>query len=871
LHNLYGPTETAIEVTSWSCPVDFEGGTVPIGRPISNVRLYVLDAYGELVSQGAVGELCIGGAAVGRGYSHRPEQTAERFVADAYALEPGARMYRTGDLVRHLADGNLEFLGRADQQVKVRGFRIELGEIEARLREHAWVRDAVVVAREDAPGDTRLVAYVTSADGADESELVATLRGFLGERLPEYMVPSAIVRLASLPLTPSGKLDRRALPAPGADAVAARSYEAPRGELEATLARHWSELLGVERVGRQDHFFELGGHSLLAVRLLSRAREASGTELPLATLFSAPVLWEQAVAIANLQRERVRQDMPSMARVSRENPLALSFAQQRLWFLAELGAGTSYHMPLGLRLFGPLDVSAWRRSLDVLVSRHEALRSVFVSVDDDGEPHVELLPAASGFSLVEEDLQGSADARSRVEALQEEEAEAPFDLSRGPLIRGRLLRLGPEEHVFLLTQHHIVSDGWSMGVLMRELGALYRAFVAGEEDPLPPLEIQYPDYAAWQRAWLSGERLEAQARYWRENLAGAPAQLELPTDRPRPREQSFAGGVVEVRLDAELTRALKRMSQELGTTLFMTVLAAWAAVLGRLSGQREVVIGTPSANRGRREIEGLIGFFVNTLPLRIDLSGEPSLGELLGRVRQTTLGAQESQELPFEQVVEIVSPPRRLDQTPVFQVMFAWQNEDEGRLSLPSLRVELANPRFETAKFDLEVALGEVDGAIVGVLSYATALFEASTAERYAGYLEATLRALAADAGQPAMRVAMLGAAEREQLLETFNRTAPSYPRELCVHALFEEQARRTPDAVAVVEGDVAISYDALNRHANRLAWRLIAKGVRPGDRVATLLPRGVSLVIAELGILKAGGAYVPLDPEAPSARNRGW
>ena len=502
------------------------------------------------------------------------------------------------------------------------------------------------------------------------------------------MVPSAFVRLEELPLTPNGKLDRKALPAPDGESMVKRSYEAPEGEIEETLARLWSELLGVERVGRQDHFFELGGHSLLAVRLLSRVREALQVEVPLTRLFGEPTLAGQGEAIAAIVESRGVQALPAIGRVSREGPLLLSFAQQRLWFLAKLGASATYHMPMGLRLRGRLDASALRRSLDRLVWRHESLRSVFVT--EDGEPRVKLLPAESGFALVEEDLEHAPDAGERLERMSREEAETPFNLEQGPLLRGRLIRLGPEEHVLLLTQHHIVSDGWSMGVFTRELGALYEAFASGKADPLPALDIQYPDYAAWQRAWLSGERLEAQSAYWRENLVGAPERLELPTDRPRPTEQSFAGGFVGLHLDGELTRGLKRVSQEQGATLLMTVLSAWSMVLSRLSGQEEVVIGIPTANRGRREVEGLIGFFVNTLALRIDVSGEPSVVELLSRVRKTALLAQEHQDLPFEQVVEIVSPPRRLDQSPVFQVMCTWEQGEGGGFALGGLKVEPA-------------------------------------------------------------------------------------------------------------------------------------------------------------------------------------
>ncbi|WP_292628142.1 condensation domain-containing protein, partial [Mesorhizobium sp.] len=513
--------------------------------------------------------------------------------------------------------------------------------------------------------------------------------------------------------------------------------------------------------------------------------------------------------------------------MSRDEPLALSFAQQRLWFLAQLDEGsTNYHIPLALRLRGVLDRSAWQRSLDRLFARHEALRSVFVA--SEGKPWVEVLPADAGLPVLEHDLRDRPDAQAALSDLCHEEARTPFDLSRGPLIRARLIRLADEEHVFLLAQHHIVSDGWSMGVLVRELSQLYPAFAAGQGDPLPPLAIQYPDYAAWQRQWLSGERLQTQAQYWRNALSGVPARLALPTDRVRPAQQSFAGASVPIVIDADLTRGLKRLSRQHGTTVFMTVLAAWAAVLSRLSGQDDVVIGVPSANRGRREIEELIGFFVNTLALRLDLSGAPSVSELLARTRRTALAAQEHQDLPFEQVVEIAQPPRHLDHTPLFQVILAWENNAVEPLDLPGLSVEAAGEGYDQVKFDLELSLGQHGEEIAGAFGYATALFDQATIERQRGYLLALLRAMVADARQPVGRIELLSPEERTYLLEDLNRTDADYPSDLCIHELFEAQVRQAPDAEAVVCDDERLSYGELNAQANRLAHHLISLGVRP-------------------------------------------
>ncbi|MER9275604.1 condensation domain-containing protein, partial [Mesorhizobium sp. M0643] len=515
------------------------------------------------------------------------------------------------------------------------------------------------------------------------------------------------------------------------------------------------------------------------MQLSSRLSRAVGVELPLTRLFARPVLADLAESIVEVLSRSGPQDLPAIATVSRNEPLVLSFAQQRIWFLAQLDEGsTNYHIPLALRLRGVLDRGAWQRSLDRLFARHEALRSVFVA--PEGKPWVEVLPPDAGLPVAEHDLRDRPDAEAALLDLCHEEARTPFDVARGPLIRGRLIRMSDEQHVFLLTQHHIVSDGWSMGVLVRELSQLYRAFEAGQDDPLPPLAIQYPDYAAWQRRWLSGERLQSQAQYWRDTLSDAPARLALPTDRPRPAQQSYAGAAVPIVIDADLTRGLKRLSRQHGTTLFMTVLAAWAAVLSRLSGQDDLVIGVPSANRGRGEIEELIGFFVNTLALRLDLSGEPSVSELLERTRRTALAAQEHQDLPFEQVVEIVQPPRHLDHTPLFQVMLAWQNNAVGSLDLPGLSVEAAGEGYDQVKFDLELSLCERGEEIAGTFGYATALFDQATIERQRGYLLALLRAMAADAGQPVGRIDILPAAERTYLLEDLNRTAAAYPSQRC-------------------------------------------------------------------------------------------
>ena len=855
LVNDYGPTETSVVATAGILqPSD---STIHIGRPIDNTRVYILDRYGALVPLGAVGELFIGGTGVARGYLHRPELTAERFHFDPFSAVDAARMYRSGDLVRYLPDGNLAFLGRNDHQVKIRGYRIELGEIEARLLDHPLVREVVVLAREDSPREKRLIAYLTTTPEADPAELAAVLRAHLIGRLPEYMAPAAYVRLKSFPLTPNGKVDRKALPAPDAEAYARHTYEAPEGAIEIVLAAIWGELLKVELVGRHDDFFELGGHSLLAVRVMSRIA-AFGVDLPLAALFASPTLRGFAAKVS----ERLSQGaalLPDIVPVPREGVLPLSFAQQRLWFLSELEQRSdSYHIPLALRLSGALDVAALRNSLNQLWARHEALRSVFVS--KDGQPEVHLLSPELRLPSVEHDFRQAPDAAAQLDRLSRAEARAPFDLAKGPLIRAQLIRMADEEYVFLLTQHHIVSDGWSLGILVNELSHLYRG------EALPELQIQYPDYAAWQRHWLAGERLREESEYWRAMLAGAPALLALPTDRPRPATQSLAGSQLPVHFDSKLTEGLKRVSQQHGATLFMSVLAAWAAVLSRLSGQEDVVIGTPTANRGHHQTEPLIGFFVNTLALRIDLSETPNGAELLARVRERVLSAQKHQDLPFEQVVEIVKPPRRMDHAPLFQVMFAWQNNETGQWNLPGIEVQPAEIVYETANFDLELNLFESRDEIAGTLRFSTALFDRATVEQHIGYLERMLEAMAADVGEPVARVDLLSPEERKLLLKTWNVTQ-EYPEQQCIHERFEQQVERTPDAFALAFEEETLTYAELNHQANRLAHRLIELGVSPEARVAICVERSTAMVAGLLAILKAGGGYVPLDPAYPRER----
>jgi amino acid adenylation domain-containing protein/FkbM family methyltransferase len=833
---------------------------IPIGRPIANTRIYLLDANGQPAPQGVAGEIHIGGVQVARGYLNRDALTAERFLPDPFAAEPNARMYKTGDLGRYLPDGNIVFLGRNDHQVKLRGFRIELGEIEAKLLAQQGIRDAVVTAREDRPGDKRLVAYLT-ADTQIDTE---TLRTSLQAVLPEYMVPAAWVQLEKLPLTPNSKLDRQALPAPEGDAYASRAYEVPQGDIETALASIWAGVLDlpVETIGRADHFFALGGHSLLAMRVVSRVRESLNADLGVTELFDHPVLAELAAIVA----QAAKPELPAIVPVSREQSIPLSFAQQRLWFLSQMqGISQAYHIPMGLRMQGALDCAALRRALDRIVARHEALRTTFVL--DDDQPVQRIAPADTGFALQEHDLHNERDIETALADMADAEAQAPFDLETGPLARGRLIRICEDEHVLLVTMHHIVSDGWSQGILVNEFSTLYNAYREGRDDPLPALSIQYADYAAWQRRWIDGDVLQAQAAYWQKTLTGAPVLLQLPTDRPRPAQQDFTSAYIEVVLEVELSAKLKALSEHHGTTLFMTLLAAWAAVLARLSGQDDLVIGTPVANRTRAEVEPLIGFFVNTLALRLDLSGDPSLAQWLLQAKQQTLAAQKHQDLPFEQVVELLNPPRSTAHSPLFQATFSWHNNDTGDLSLSGLELQPVGGSYQTSKYDLTLNLTELEGRIVGGIEYAAALFDPATMERHVAYLRRMLEEMTAAEAGAVSQLPIIGEAERTRLLEEWNATQAPYPKDKCAHELVEFQALARPDALAVQCGTEALSYGVLNERANRIAHRLLAIGAGPDMRVALCLERGVDLVVAMMAVLKAGAAYVPVDPASPPDR----
>ncbi|HEX2189518.1 MAG TPA: amino acid adenylation domain-containing protein, partial [Longimicrobiaceae bacterium] len=870
----YGATETPQAVGFHRVSGEpAEAEALPVGRGIEGVQLLVLARGGGLAGIGEVGEVCVRTPHLARGYLHDEAATRDRFVPNPLAGDPADRVYRTGDLGRFRPDGTVQVLGRADAQVKVRGFRVEPGEVEAALREHPSVREAAVVLRDMAAGPA-LVAYVVpaTADGASfppppcgEGPGEGVLRDWLRDRLPDYMVPAAFVALDALPLTPNGKLDRRALPAPEAGTGA--EHVAPRPGTEQALAEVWEEVLGVERVGAEDGFFALGGHSLLATRMVSRVREALGVELPLRALFEAPTLAGLAARVDALRQAGDAPALPPVRRVPREegDGLPLSFAQQRLWFIHRMDPlSAAYHLSYPLRLRGDLDVRALRRSLDGLAARHETLRTVFP--ERAGGPVQVVLPPAP-LHLPVADLRRLPEAAraDAVRRLVAEEAARPFDLGAGPLLRVLLARAAEREWVLCFTLHHVVSDGWSMGVLTREVNELYRAHSGGAPARLPELPVQYADYAAWQREWLEGGDLEAQLAWWRGRLADAPPLLELPTDFPRRAAASAPAGTLPLRLPRETGAALRELCRREGATPFMGLLAAFALLLSKYSGQEDVVVGSPIAGRTRTELEPLIGFFVNTLALRTGLGGDPSFRALLARVREATLGAYQHQDVPFERLVEELQPERSLSHTPLFQVMFALQNVERGELRLGDLRAEPVAAADEEARFDLSLTLFEEGEGFAGALSWRTDLFAAATAERMAEHLRRLLEGVLRDPDAPVGSVALLAPAERDRLLAAGDRRG-GFPREP-VHVLFAGQARVRPGAVALSHPGGTVTYAELDRRADALARRLLEAGTGPEARVGIFLERSPGLVTAMLAALKAGGAYVPLDPAYPAER----
>jgi amino acid adenylation domain-containing protein len=738
LWNTYGPTEATVVSTTCELSEGKLGGEVPIGRPIDDVRVYVLDGELDVVPEGVCGELFIGGRGLARGYLEEPALTASKFLPSPFGKESGARVYRSGDRCRWRRDGNLEYAGRVDHQVKLRGYRVELGEVQAVLESHPSVEEAVVTLGGEGV-EARLLGYcVYRRDGAEERvPTVAELRSYVGSRLPEYMVPSTVVRLSRLPLTPSGKVDRRALPAPEVERSQA-AHVGPRTPMERKLAAIWSEVLGVDRVGIHDDFFELGGHSLLVIQVYSRVKEELGTDVSLRRFFELPTIAGLAEAIP---AERMP-EAPPLRPVPRDRPLPLSFAQQRLWFLDQLMPNSPlFNVPVAARIHGSLSVPAAKKSLNEIVRRHETLRTTFAM---DSEPVQVIAPfrASVALPLVELGALSEAARESEATRLAREDASRPFDLSRGPLLRVRLLRLGERDHVVSLTMHHIVSDGWSAGILLHELETLYSAFSEGKGSPLPELPIQYADFAHWERQWLSGEPAERQLSYWKKQLAHLPA-LKLPTDFPRPSQRSLRGATRANYLEADLSKTLHAFSGQQGITLFMLFLAAFQTLLSREAGARDIVVGTDVANRSRTEVEALIGFFTNQLVLRTDLSGNPTFEEILRRVREVTLDAYAHQELPFNMLVEELAPKRDSGRVPLFQVKIEFQHVETPETPPEGLSFAPLGLSPGVSRDELHLSVRSVDGELFTSLTYSTDLFEDATIQRMLAHLETILRTVA--------------------------------------------------------------------------------------------------------------------------------
>jgi amino acid adenylation domain-containing protein len=865
--NGYGPTESTVCASIGLCQPD--GKKPSIGKPLSNLRIYILDANHQPLPPGIPGELCIAGVGLARGYLNRPELTAAKFIEiEVDLFGKTERIYKTGDLARWGNDGNLEYLGRIDEQVKLRGFRIELGEIESLLLQHPSVKEAVVILYET-DNNPRLIAYITESEKT--VNLVIEVREYLKNHLPNYMIPSQIMVLENLPLTANGKIDRRALPEP--NTTTAADLEIPATPTEEILASLWQGLLKVQSVSRSDNFFELGGNSLLATQLITRIRDGFQVEIPVRKIFEQSILSELAREIDKASKSVI---LPAIAPQPDNEPKTLSFAQSRLWFLAQLeGQGTSstYNMPMALQLEGNLNVEALRQSLTYLLERHTSLRSYFPALK--GEPQV-LIRDINDIEVLEvADLQ-TLDPKTQaqdVRRLADSHAQEPFDLNTGPLFTTKLLQLSEQKNVLLINMHHIISDGWSIGVFKREWEQAYAAYTAGSVPNLSPLPIQYSDFAAWQRTWLQGETLINQENYWQQQLADAPRLLELPTDYPRPAQQSYQGKGYKHRLSKELTHKLKTLSQEHGVSLFMTMLASFNILLSRYSRAEDLCVGTVIANRTHRDIEGLIGFFVNTLVLRSKIQSEQGFIHLLQQTRQTCLEAYAHQDIPFEYLVEKLQPERTLSYNPLFQVMIVLQNmEGAGKyVNLTGLEIQEFKQNYPFAKFDLTLDLWDRDGQLDCMWGYATDLFTEETIQRMAGHFEVLLTAITQNPQQPIYQLPIITPAEIQQL-QIWNQTDADYPQNHTLMTLFAQQVEKTPDQIAVVFANQSLTYAQLNQKANQLAQKisnyLIQNyRIQPNTLIGICVERSLEMLIGIFAILKAGAAYVPIDPSYPQER----
>ncbi|WP_432408908.1 amino acid adenylation domain-containing protein [Wukongibacter sp. M2B1] len=843
LHNLYGPTEATIDVTYFDCPEGENHRNIPIGKPIDNINLHIVDINNKLQPIGVAGELCIGGDGLARGYLNREELTAEKFVENPFVT--GERMYRTGDLARWLPDGNIEFLGRIDNQVKIRGFRIEPGEIEAQLLKHGSVKEAVVIDRKGKDNDKYLCAYIVS----EEEISVSDLRKHLSKELPEYMVPSYFVQLEKIPLTPNGKIDRRSLPLPEGNISTGVEYEAPSSITEEKLVEIWKEILGIEKIGINDNFFSLGGHSLRAAAMVSKIHKEMNVEVPLREVFRLATV----KSLAKYIKEAKSSIYIGIQPVEKKEYYLLSSAQKRLYVLNQLeGRGIGYNMPSAMLLRGDIDKERIEETFRKLVKRHEALRTYFKLVE--GEP----------MQVVEEEVEFKVETRSKGKERVDDivrEFIRPFELDKAPLFRVGMIEISENEHILMLDMHHIISDGVSSNILTREFTSQY------EGKKLPELKIQYKDFTKWQNDLLKGEAIKKQEEYWLEVFSGEIPVLNMPTDYPRPSLQSFKGDRMGFKIDEGLVRDLRSIAAETGSTMYMVILAAYNVLLSKYSGQEDIVVGSTIAGRPHPDLEGIMGMFVNTLAMRNQAKGEKSFREFLLEVKEKALKAYENQDYQFEELVEKLSIPRDMSRNPLFDTMFTMQNIESEELKIEDVKFETYGIENKAAKFDLTLSAVEAGEIIEFDLEYCTELYKKETIQRLSRHFKNILRKIAENPEESIDQIDMLTEEEKRQLLIDFNDTKREYPRDKTIHELFEEQVEKSPDNIALIFEDKEVTYRELNERSNQLARVLRKRGVGPETIVGIMVERSIEMIVGILGILKAGGAYLPIDPEYPEER----
>ncbi|MGL5796126.1 MAG: amino acid adenylation domain-containing protein, partial [Waterburya sp.] len=887
LINAYGPTETTVEATIYPLSnlsvTQLEGTAIPIGKPMGEkIQIYVLDRNLQPVPTESTGEIYIGGAGLARGYLNRPELTAEKFIQ--HPFDDNSKLYKTGDLGRYLTDGNLEFVGRIDHQVKFNGFRIELGEIESVLNQHPQISQSVVIVREDSPEQKRLVAYIVPRQ---QTEIpLTTVQDFLKNKLPSYMIPSVLVSLETLPLTFNGKVDRQALPVPDSTRPNLQEvFVVPRNSKEASLAKIWCQVFGWEQIGVNDNFFQLGGHSLIATQILSRIRDVFQVELSFKQLFENPTINDLVKIITQQQQLKQLSPQAKITPISRDGYLRVSFAQERVYFIEQLAPSMSaYQFQESLRFLGDLNIPILEQSLSEILRRHEIFRTTFPAVEGK---LVQVIHPPQPVKLLVIDLQSvpKSEQEAKVQRLTEIAVQKPFNISQLPLIRWTLLKLSDQEYVLVHVEHHMVHDGWSFNLFLRELLTLYQAFIERKPSPLAEPSLQFADFAHWQRQWVFTEEAQAQLDYWQQKLSGSPPLLELPCDRPRPVEQTYQGGMLRMELPLDVCEALRNMGRQEGVTLFMSMLAVFVTMLYRYTGQEDLCVGSGVANRRWRETEGLIGMIVNNIVLRTNVSGNPTFREVLAQVRQVTLEGYANEDLPFDKVVEVLKPERNLSYNPLFQVMFSFHDALLPELRLPGLTIkqhETVNNK--SAKFDLDIVVIprseqrvgrnsqeqvkgiETDG-ITLVWEYNSDLFDAATVDRMMEHYQILLEGIVANPEQPISQYPLLTSEQQQQLLVEWNQTKTNNLQGKCIHQLVEEQVEKTPDAVAVVFENQKLTYRQLNTQANQLAHYLKNLGVKPDTLVGICIERSLEMIVVILGILKAGGAYVPLDPAYPSER----